>query len=194
MPRYYNPNNHIVNVSLSTPYVSVPVYPRTWVSSRLPDGAKQVIELEERLGAELVKLGMLRMASPDIDTQPKRIIPHDVQDAVTKAWPIQRRWFDAPADAEWTDVNADHYPLDPSKWDYRVRPRPTASTSVGAVLDAVGKKESGRQQAALDAGASASATKQLTPLPVGAGVGSDGASTVPPTPQPSRSGKPRYRK
>ena len=60
MPRFQNPNNHPVVVSITEPRISVTVFPITWAKNRLPAGARQEIELDEVLARVFLRTGMLQ--------------------------------------------------------------------------------------------------------------------------------------
>ncbi len=68
MPRYHNPNNHPVVVSITEPRISVTVFPAAWAPNRLPVGARQVIELDEILARVFIRIGMLRRSADPTPT------------------------------------------------------------------------------------------------------------------------------
>ncbi len=61
MPLYVNPSNHPVTLAMSQPRVSMLVFPYAWVKSRLPEGAKLEVELDEKLATPFVNLNMLKL-------------------------------------------------------------------------------------------------------------------------------------
>jgi hypothetical protein len=98
MPLYKNPNNREVNIGLSSPCVTLTVWPAGWAPSRVPVGGKQMIELDAVLADKLVKLGMLEevkvanlRAAARIPTPPpvltSELVPEQevITDAASKA-------------------------------------------------------------------------------------------------------------
>lgn len=61
MPRYCNPNSHVVSIGISNPNVSLRVYPESWAARQIPENGKKYIELDVELARPLVALGMLRL-------------------------------------------------------------------------------------------------------------------------------------
>lgn len=81
MPRYQNPNNHPVVVSITAPRISVTVYPAAWAKNRLPAGARQEIELDDVLARAFVRTGMLARipdaapaATPPVNPTPPPLV------------------------------------------------------------------------------------------------------------------------
>lgn len=64
MPRYINPNNHPVTVSITDPRISIVVYPHSWTKARLHQGARQHIELDPMLAKVFLQSRMLKMEDP----------------------------------------------------------------------------------------------------------------------------------
>ncbi len=64
MPRYINPNNHPVTVSITDPRISIVVYPHSWTKARLHAGARQHIELDPALAKVFLQSRMLKMEEP----------------------------------------------------------------------------------------------------------------------------------
>jgi hypothetical protein len=64
MPRYINPNNHPVCVSITDPRISITVYPLAWTKARLHPGARQHVELDPVLAKVFVQSRMLKLEEP----------------------------------------------------------------------------------------------------------------------------------
>lgn len=102
MPTYVNPNPHPVQVTLLTPRTSIAVFPRAWPKSRIPDGGKQVLELDTMLARPLVQIGMLipQAEAPRLPvTQPVRVeVTPPTEKAVAKPKPTPTK-VEAEAEA-----------------------------------------------------------------------------------------------
>lgn len=62
MPKYRNPNGHVVSITLMSPRTCVNVYPHTWAPSRVPMHGLLSIELDAALARPLVAVSMLELS------------------------------------------------------------------------------------------------------------------------------------
>jgi len=79
MPVYVNPNPHPITIALHEPRTSLAIFPKAWARSRLPEGAKQEVELDAALARPLIQVGMLTLAPVANPSQPVTISTADTQ-------------------------------------------------------------------------------------------------------------------